>query len=225
MSDSWDIDALRTYLSNSLGPKSPSLAVVDSLDRYVGIFLYHLYTARDAMKGVVHTDDPYGLENSKYIFGLSVRQNEYHKAMVVTEANTLGCIHATRAIYDVFSHLLNDLLLCGVIGERQCEIASVAARLPDSQLKQILDSLLGSQWFSYVTAFINTAKHRRLVGQFFYVSFEDGSAGLHIPEFSYNGKAFTSYPLEEVLRGVVDVKNSIVYGGRALNSLLGVASG
>ncbi len=225
MSDSWDIRALRTYISNAPGRTSTSLDVLNSLDRYVQIFLYHLFNARDAMKGIIHTVDPYGMENSKYIFGASERRSDYDKAMTVTEANTLGCIHATRAIYDVFSQLLNDLLLSGALGEGECEIAIVAKRLPESEVKKILTELLNSQWFAYISAFVNTAKHRRLVGQLFQVSFEDASARMEIPAFEYRDRSFASYTLENVLRGVVEVKNAIVYCGRALNSQLGIASG
>lgn len=225
MSDSWNIEALRQYISAGHVPESPSLEIVDSLDRYVRIFVYHLISARDAMKEVIHTNDPYGIENTKYLFGASERQEDFYKAMTVTEANTLGCIHATRAIYDVFSQLLNHLLLSGELSERACSIVSVEKLLPRSDVKQILTDLLSSQWFAYVSAFINTAKHRRLVGQLFHVSFESPSARVEVPAFAYEGQSFASHTLEEILRGVVDVKNAVVHCGRALNSQLGVAAG
>lgn len=73
-----------------------------------------------------------------------------------------------------------------------------------------------------MSSYVNTAKHRRLVGQLFSVSFEDGSAKLEVPGFTYRSHDFASYSLHDVLRGIIEVRNGIVQCGIELNTMLGV---
>lgn len=215
---SWDTAYLRQHICSLGEPERSLVEVVDSIGRYNAIFIYHLESARDAMKGIIRMDDPHGIENLRLVFGDSERQDEFYLAKIASEANILGCIHSTRAIFDVFSHLVNGLLLGGRLSAKQCNIEAAAGMLEHSALKRALEDLLNSYWFSYVKSFVNTAKHRRLVQHGLHVSFVDSDAGIRISAFEYEGSSFPSYSVEELLAGVLDAKNRIVDCGRALNA-------
>lgn len=224
MSASWSLADLRTHISGMREPHVQLLEIVDSIDRYVAIFRYHLLTARDAMKRVVHENDPHGIRNIRFVFATSEKQDEYYLAKIVSEANILGCIHSTRALFDVFSHLVNGLLLNGSLPLKRCDIKLVTESLPESPLKGALEELLASFWFNYISAFVNTAKHRSLVRHSFHVSFVGEGAGIRIEAFAYNGDNYPAYSIEELLQGILEVKNKIVDCGRALNAQLPGAS-
>ncbi|MGQ0696822.1 MAG: hypothetical protein ACT4PZ_01135 [Panacagrimonas sp.] len=217
MTPSWNLKELRDYVRATRPGDEETLEVARSVGRYIQIFRYHLSEARDAMKGVIAEDASQGRENLEYVFGISSRQDEYHKAMIRSEANLLACAHTARSLFEVFSHLINGLLLNNALSRGDCDIVKATGKLPPSPLKEALDELLDSHWFRYVKAFDNTAKHRSLVRHGFHVSFEDGVAAVRIDGFEFKGKSFPRYKAEAFLTGVLEVKNKVVDCGRSLN--------
>jgi hypothetical protein len=219
MKNSWNLDELRAHIRARNGDPTALLEVVSSIDRSTQIFSYHLITARDALKGIIEEREDVSIKNLEFVFGISNRQDDYAYAKIVNEANVIGCIHAARSILDIFSHLINDLLLCSSLQPHICDIVKDHDALPDCDLKDHLGRLLTSYWFNYVSGFINTTKHRRLVPHKFSVSFLSGAAGIQLGAFEYKGTEFPVYTSTEVLQGVLDVKNAIVGCGRALNRM------
>ena len=192
------------------------MEVTDSLGRSVDIFHYHLFTARDALKGIL--DDSHSMvEALDLAFG--EQRHAYHHATLVSEAHIHGCFHVARNMFDMFQ-LVNGLVLNPAIPVERCDIWKVHEALASSDLREEIGQLLESAWFSYVSGFVNTIKHRRLVQHSFTVSFEDNVAGIRIGAFEYRGKSHPPYSVNEVLHGVLDVKNRIVGCGRALNVLI-----
>jgi hypothetical protein len=218
MSAPWDLQLLREHIKHNGNDVQRRIAIVHSLGRYVDIFRYHLYSARDAMKGVIYENDPHGIRNMQFVFGDGERQEDFDRAKVASEAHTLATIHSTRAMWDVFAFLVNAVALNSRLGERECSIFTVRNALSASNLRTALDDLTANEWFLYVNAFVNTAKHRSLVPQSFRVSFEDDPAGLHIESFEYDGHRYRSFGVREVLSGAVVVKNRVVECGKALNA-------
>ena len=153
----------------------------------------------------------------RFVFGDDERQEQFNRARVASEAHTLATIHSTRAMWDVFAFLVNGVALESRLGEKECSVFTVHKALPASELKSSLRDLIENQWFLYVSAFVNTAKHRRLVPQSFRVSFEDDTVGIHVEGFEYDGGYYPSYSVRELLSGVLVVKNQVVECGKALN--------
>lgn len=209
---------MRCHIRESGIEVQRSLAILESVERYVNIFRFHLFEARDAMKDVVHEDDPHGIKNVQYIFGDAENQAEFERAKIASEAHILACIHAVRSVWDVFAFLVNAVGLNSAICENECDLRKVWVRMPESPLKVQIGELLESEWFEYVTAFINTSKHRYLVPHGFYVSFEGGHSEIRIGGFTYNGKAFPEFTARHVLEGLLVVKNQIIECGQSLNS-------
>ncbi len=215
MRESWELDELRSHIRGSGAPAL--LEVLNSIDHAIQIFRYHLFTARDSLKGIVDESDPSGTNNIALVLGTSERQDEYAYAKLVNEANVIGCIHAARSIFDIFSHLVNDLLLGSSIPAHLCDITKAHEALPQSELKDNLGKLLSSDWYNYVVGFINTTKHRKLVKHMYSVSFDTDAAGIQFGSFEYKGKVYPAYWCTEILQGVLEVKNTVIDCGQALN--------
>jgi hypothetical protein len=176
-------------------------------------------TSHDAIKGIVNETEPQCSENLMLILGASNRHGEFAYAKIVSEANIIGCLYTARSLWDMFAQLVNALLLVEPLAVGDCDIKRVAARMPASPLKTRLDVLLESHWYTYVSAFINTTKHRQLVQHPMTVSMEEDRAGIRIAGFSYRAKSFKTYWGREVLEGAIEVKNAIIECGRLLNAI------
>jgi len=91
MSETWNLAELRDHICHLGDDKRFLLDVVDSVGRSEWIFRYHLFTARDALKGFVDDRDPAGRKNVEFVLGASEQQNEYNYAQLVSEAHIIGC--------------------------------------------------------------------------------------------------------------------------------------
>jgi hypothetical protein len=220
----WNLEPLREHV-RQLGHdfNDPLSQTIRSVDRSIVLFHYHVYTARDALKGHINKDEPQGSDNFMLLLGASARQEEFARTKVVSEAHIIACLHTTRSLYDIFSHVVNRLLLSSQLPVGQCDIYKVRDALPSGPLRSALDDLIGLQWFKYIQAFINTAKHRQLIVHSVTISMEENRVGIRLGAFEYKGDRFPQYWDTEVLTGAFEVKNKIVLCGRALNAACGVS--
>jgi hypothetical protein len=214
----WNLAALRIAAKTRPARETAILEIIHSIDRYDSIFRFHLFGARDAMKGVIHAGPGSEMSNLSLILRNSDRQDDFDTAKIASEAHILGCIHTTRALFDVFANLVNELLLNRSVPIGRCDVRVATAALAPSALKSTLEDILSSDWFDYISAFVNTAKHRQLVKHAFHVSFVGEDAGIRIEPFDYNGRSFPGYTDQEILAGILEVKNRILDCGRALNA-------
>lgn len=214
----WDLSKLRNHLRSSEPTFAFANEVLHSLSQSVFIFRYHMATARDSLKGLVDAEHPTEPENFMLLFGNSEKIDEFNYARLVSEAHLIGCLHTARGMWDHFGQLLNLLTASPRLEESKCDIRKVLDRMPDSELRQYVATTLSSHWYRYVVAFVNTAKHRRLVQHLFSVSPEEDRAGVKLGAFRYEAESFPSYWGTEILAGVVDVKNRVIGAGRLLNA-------
>jgi hypothetical protein len=214
----WNLEELRSHVRAAQPDPDQVLELINSISRSVQIFRYHMATARDALKGIVNETEPQGPENFMLILGASEKQGEFAYAKIVSEANIIGCLYTVRSLWDVFAQLVNALALVEPLAVNSCDISSVVTVMPASPLKARLEGLLKSHWYTYVAAFINTTKHRRLVQHMMTVSMEEDRAGIRIGGFTYGTKSFKTYWGHEVLEGAIEVKNTIIECGRLLNA-------
>lgn len=212
----WNLEELRTRIRVSHSDPDQALELINSIECSIYIFRYHMETARDALKGIINESEPQGLENIMLALGSSEKQSEFAHAQIVSEANIIGCLYTARNLWDVFAQLINTLVLIKPLAVSSCDISRVAPLMPPSSLKEKLEELLQSHWYTYVTAFINTTKHRQLVQHI--MTFSENRAGIQIGSFTYNSKSFKAYWGHEVLEGAIEVKNAIIQCGRLLNA-------
>ncbi len=213
----WNLDELRKQVRATRDNASEILDLISSVDRSARIFVYHMTSARDAMKGL-YGEARDEAEELLFVLGASDRQHDFEHAKIVSEAHIIGCLQTARGIWDLFAQLLNALVLSQPLAIDVCDIGRVAKALPPSPLSEAVDRATASYWYSYVMAFTNTTKHRRLVQHLVSVSFEHQRSGIKLAAFQYNQRSFPAYWDTEVLEGAIEVKNAIVECGRLLNT-------
>lgn len=185
------------------------------------IFRYHFCEARDALRAIPIDGDPNSIKNHELMFSSS---DEHDHSMLIVRANVIACIHTVRNAYDHMAQLCNALLLSSAIPVERCDFHKVRERLPQSNLKQELDTLSDSPWFKYIAAYSNTSKHRALVQQSLHLSFADGVAGIRAESFTHD-QTYGPYMVGDLLEGILWVKNHIISCGRALNCQVVPAKG
>ena len=220
MSTAWNLKELREHVRTQRAADRLTLELIDSVSRSDSIFVYHMITARDALKGILNYEEPQGAENMMLILGDSDRQEDLHYAKVVSEANLIGCIHTARNMLEIFAQLVNRMSLRSSIEVAKCTPKTVASKLPNSELKTKFEELLSSHWFMYTSAFTNTVKHRKLVQHQASISFVDNVVGIKIEAFEYGGASYQAYWANEFLQGVINLKNGIIDLGRSLSRSL-----
>ena len=129
MNNGWDLAKLKTYVQQLDDGNEELLTFVASFGRYNQIYEYHLYTAQNALKGVVHEGEKAAQENMRYVFGAAQNQEEYNVAKIINEASLFGAIHAVRASLDIFCQLVNGLLLESKYSIAECSIYKVTSEL------------------------------------------------------------------------------------------------
>jgi len=213
----WSLSDLKQHIRAHRPDAKPLLNVIESLGRAELIFNYHFYAARDALKIFVGDGEVDHINVIKALLGEADRI-ETNLAYIRSEAHLTACIHTVRGSLDIFSNLINALLLEERIPLHVCDIYKAHQALGESPLKAQLGALLGSSWFTYMSGLINVTKHRQLVRHEVAVSMEENRSGVRIGSFEYKGKAFPAYWGIEVLTGVLEVKNTFVACGRTLNA-------
>lgn len=213
----WNLDELRKQVRATREDSGEILDLISSVDRSARIFVYHMASARDAMKGL-YGEGRSEAEKLLFVFGASDRQHDFEHAKIVSEAHIIGCLHTARGIWDLFAQLLNALVIPRPLPIAVCDIGRVARALPPSPLSEAVNRAIADDWYSYVMAFTNTTKHRRLVQHLVSVSCEQQRSGIKLAAFEYNKRAFPAYWDMEVLEGAIQVKNGIIECGRLLNA-------
>lgn len=219
----WNLSSLRSYIRAHCKDKEHLLELVSSIDRSNRIFVYHMTSARDAMKHFFSPGEA-NLESETLLamLGGSERQDEFEWQKVISEAHLIGCLHTARGLWDIYGQLLNALVATAPLSIKDCDIVRVAKVLPASPLRDRVNSMLSGYWFGYLSAFINVTKHRQLIRHSTSISFEEDRAGVQVGAFEYKGQAFTKQWDVEVLQGAIEVKNEAITCGRELNAYLGI---
>lgn len=221
MPNSWDLKALREFVKINKESVQLHLERIDSVSRAIEIFEYHKQLAKDSVDKV----EPKNTLNAIELVLTPREKSAYYRTQkLVIQANTQACIHYARSIHDLFAQLTNGLLLKKPLGVHDCDIKKLREKLEASQLKNLIDTLLESQDFAYVEAFVNTMKHRNLIQFGAFISFETGLSGVRFKEFKYSGKTFKPLWAEQVLQHALAVKNKVIDIGCVLNQELGVGN-
>jgi len=218
MSDTWSLKFLRERIQSlGLSDADDVIARINSIGRAVLIYEYHKRLARDAFEIFSTENDPSGRCLTTHFFGMADDGIVLWEAGIVSEANLIAAINITKGMFDSFGQLVNRLVLCEpIVGNVYLHL--VLKKLPPSPLRSELSAATSSEWFNYITAFINSVKHSQLVTHGASVSFVDDNRGGKLKEFTHNGKHYPSYWAREILEGVVEIQKSLIVCGQALNN-------
>lgn len=222
--ETWNLKEIRDYIdcieNLSAQNKKHLVEIVNSIDRYVLIFRYHgrlIYKELAAHFKNEEISDP---EKFSLVMGLSPRQAAYEYSWIACEANFISCVHTVRNMYDVFSQIVNSLILNNSISPEKCNILRVKNELQPSTLKNEINKLLESEWFGYVGALSNTIKHHRFIKGTPRITLADNRFELRMNGFEYKGKTYDDYWISDALKGIESVQNQIINCGNILNNEL-----
>ncbi len=211
--DSWDLESLRDFVKSSGEASQRPIEIIDSIDRAIQLFRYHLYEAKDANDRI---DPKSPREAVELVLTPSDKVEALHREKIIIQANTQSAAQNARSIHDIFAQLANCLILQDAIEVVSCDIYRVKDKLDSGPLKQHLELLLLSPEYRYINAMVNTIKHRNLVPFGAQVSMESGDAGVRFQSFEYKDEPYPKLWAEEVLEYSLYVKNSVVIAGALL---------
>ncbi|MDX3743731.1 hypothetical protein [Pseudomonas sp.] len=177
----WKLKELEQWIEANRPDDKQAAALPRSLSRSAFIVQYHADLARDAFDQFKEEGD----DHYKMFVSMMSFKPEFGMAALVHEANIIATIHTVRNYADIFSQLVNSLVMETPMAEKDCTFGKVAKDIPESALKQGMLDLNSSYWFRYLAAFSNISKHRRLIQSKPSVNFEENMSGLKVEAFSY----------------------------------------
>jgi hypothetical protein len=116
----------------------------------------------------------------------------FEAAMLIAEAHTIAAAQALHSVMDIFANVVYIALRLNAvksIPERRRSLYTVAEILKDDKLGAMLSSVLNSAEFRYLSAYVNTTKHRRLLSHRFTIEIKKPQKfGLRFRPFKYEFK-------------------------------------
>jgi hypothetical protein len=132
-----------------------------------------------------------------------------------------------HSLADVFAQIINEIVLKPLlpsdehISSEIVDLKKVKTKLAgltldspqDRYISQIIDSienLFSSSEFLYISAFVNTIKHRRLLNTTYHLQVYRGSlldGGFRLEEFDYKGSHFPEMPCRSI---VIDYREKLI---------------
>jgi|CXWL01.1.fsa_nt_gi hypothetical protein len=220
MTTSWNLEGLRQHIAGMHPSNGEALLALESLARAVKLFRFHIHETRSLLGTHLDAGEPHSVRSIDFVLGPSTV--EAQKAVLAAEANLIAGLHHARGMWDIFGFLVNILCLSPPLPSRSCYIHTVQQGLPSSDLKIQLGSALDSSWYKYVSAFINTSKHRLLIESTRRADFEENRVGMRVTAFNYGSSSFPAYWFEDVVKGAIELQNQILPCGIALSGFVGV---
>lgn len=221
---SWKLDFIRTHIEAhsklTENDKIKLFDCLDSLGKYVEIFLYHAFFVKNEL------DKHFGekvSQSAKFSFMIKTPTNAsaYRETQIAILGNFIAAIHSSRNLYDIFSHLINRLVLNErALEEEDCNIERVAKILPPSQLKSVVSDFLKSDSYRYVAAFSNFSKHNSLIPIKYSLNVPTDEFRAVVRAFEHKRNKFGETSLQDALDRVLHVKNQIVLCGLELDSAI-----
>lgn len=216
--NSWSIGSLRDFVKNRDLDENKALELINSIDRSIQLFSYHIYTAKKENDDITPNSSS---GRADLMFKTMKHSGDFEQQTIRIQANIQAAVHLARSIHDVFAQLVNHLVLEDQHSVRQCDFPTIVKSLKESKLKSKMASLHNSEEYSYINSMVNTIKHRNLVGFGTQISFQTDEAGVRFKSFEYNNKTYPELWAEEVLEKIISVKNSVVLAGVILNEQVG----
>lgn len=158
-----------------------------------------------------------------------VSDSDIRPELFKCEANAEACAQALHSMFDIMGQILNRSLLSRRLKVEGVTLPKVNTKLKDAldcdNITGKIDDFLNSEEANYLTAFVNTIKHRQLINTKWYEEFnfeKDSYVNeLRFKKFEYKKKTYQELRVEtlvvsyrkEVIKGIVEI-------GREINNYL-----
>lgn len=194
----------RSYIEKLDVDVDSCVANLRSLSRGSDIYEYHKSTAYELLMEITP-------KNNKDALMLVLSPRAESKAQnLAIQANVQAAIHAARSLYDIFAQLLNKVVLHERLSVRECMLYKVRPLITEPTLKEALDCVVGSESYKYISAFVNTIKHRDLVYLGANLDLVENKVGLKFESFSYSNETYPSLWGIDALKHSLNAKNAVI---------------
>jgi hypothetical protein len=125
------------------------------------------------------------MESAVILYG-----EDFNEAVFAQEAQVEACVQSLHAMGDILAQIINIVMLGGRFREDDVTLKRVARQEMPTELSSVLNAFIQSNEYSYVEAFCNTIKHRRLIPSDLRGEFGEGyrnEFGIRFNGFSYKG--------------------------------------
>jgi hypothetical protein len=187
---------------------------IQSVFRTIDIYEYHKEEAYSLILEIEPKSNRDGL-----MFVLEPPEGLYEKKLAI-QAHIQSAIHNARALYDLISQLINELLLPNPIEIYKCTINDLIKKMNHSDLKSTIENAIKSESYKYVNAFVNVIKHRNLVAFNSQFKLVENKAGILFHTFKYRKETYPELWATDALEKSLNVKNEIITIGEKLNEHL-----
>lgn len=154
--------------------------------------------------------------------------NEFYELEFDVEMYMESALQFVHSTGDVLGQILNVTVLEYPLAEHSVSISKVKDRLSTQQNAEkiaiAVDDLLQSKSYQYINAFVNTIKHRSLIGSFTHAEFGKATKnkiGLRFENFKYRGNNYLSEYADDILNiYFVELQTLIENVGIQINKFL-----
>jgi hypothetical protein len=226
----WDIAETRTLIKTLFGRQQLDLAS-DSLNSIETRKLIAGYHFSEAMRLTDERIAKIASSESPSITHL-MEFREDNGVLIATEANALACVQSLHAIADTFTHAtyfsLGLNLLPNALGGREITFGKVQGVLKQhhqyATVANLSEAFRKGGRFPYVEALVNHSKHRYIVRASIWADATGKEAEpyyLAFSGFSYDGKNYTSEPVQKFLEDEYSRSmQALIDAGNAINDFL-----
>jgi len=187
---------------------------IQSVFRTIAIYEYH---KEEAYSLILEIDSISNCNGLMFVF--EPPEGLYEKKIAL-QAHIQSAIHNARALYDLTSQLINELLLPEPIEIYDCTINNLIKKMIYSDLKSTIENAIESESYKYVNAFVNVIKHRNLVAFNSHFKLVENKAGILFNTFKYRKEIYPELWAIDALEKSLNVKNEIITIGEKLNEHL-----
>lgn len=213
----WKTEELGELIKVKFGESvsEQSKLFINSIAWKIDVANYHRTEAKNAFNGLFDRNEIDIEAVFRQIF-TDEKREELNKAILVCESNIVAAAYALHSIPEIIVQLIAIVLNLG-INVHDIKINKVLEKIIDSKLKNEIQSLIKRDDFIYLSDFVNTTKHIRLVSPIFQSEILGRYQGVIFKDFKYKKNEYHSKRDIDFLDELSDISYSILNIGSMLN--------
>lgn len=128
---------------------------------------------------------------------IQVGGQDWNKAQFASEAHVEAAAQVLHSMADILAQIINKAVLCDDLREDDVSLSSVIPKLRGKskahKIVAAIDKLQNSTEFRYISAFVNTIKHRRLLDRIYHAEYGENKRNekaVCFRKFEYKGNCY-----------------------------------
>ena len=162
------------------------------------------------------------LEAQRLMFGSDESSIDFHRNVSIQQFNSVAAASTIHTMPEVFAQLVAMLLLSGqLMNKHEVSIFKIRKSLSEGPIKAYFDVLSQSEYYRYLTAFVNMSKHVSMSQPSYTVHYQpELTHGLLFKSFQYKGNDFAEKTTELFIEELHGIRNDLVLAGSLFNEVL-----